>query len=114
MGYCPLNPLPSPSSVEAIVAAQAKPPDELLLFYRLLYTRSAELDESSDTSERYILSSAEDDLYKATNGKTMPAKHLLGMGIRSLTGSIKLQDIINHFGHCIGYHSIEQRRTELA
>ena len=106
--------LPSPLTVEAIVAGQTKPPDELLLFYRLLYTGSAELDESNDRSERYILSSAEDDLYKATNGKIKPAKHLLGMGIKSLTGSRKVQETINHFGHCVGYHCTEEIETELA
>ena len=84
------------------------------MFYRLLYTGSAELEESSVRSERYILSSAEDDLYKVTNGKIKPAKQILGMGIKSLTGSRKVQEIINHFGHCVGYHCTEEIETELA
>ena len=90
--------LPNPLTVEAIVIQQTKP-DEFLLFYRLLYTSPAELDEGSDRSERYILSSEENDLLQATkfNGKIEPAKCFLRMGIKSLTVSRKVQEIIKTF-----------------
>lgn len=56
--------------------------------------------------ERCALSSVEDDAYKATKGKIKPAKHLLlGIALKSLTGSKKDNELLNHIGHCISYTS---------
>ena len=44
-----------------------------------------------------------------------PSKHMsVGLGIKSLTGSRKVIDILNHFGHSISYHTIEAIETDLA
>ena len=72
-------------------------------------------DEASERIERYIESSAEDVIYKATSGKLKPSKHiLLGMSLKSITGSRKVQEVVNHFGRCIGYHTAEEYETQLA
>lgn len=64
--------------------------------------------------DRYIESSAEDDIYKATSGRVKPSKHiLLGMSLKSITGSRKVQEVVNHFDHCIGYHTAEYE-TQIA
>ena len=39
---------------------------------------------------------------------------LLGMGLKSITGSRKVQEIANHLGHCIGYHTAEEYETQIA
>ena len=39
---------------------------------------------------------------------------LLGMGLKSITGSRKVQEVVNHFGHCIGYHTAEEYETQIA
>ena len=85
-------------------------PCELLDFYRIMYT--GHKDEATDRIERYVETSAEDDIYKATGGKVKPSKHiLLGMGLKSITDSRKVQEVINHFGHSIGYHTAEEYET---
>ena len=36
------------------------------------------------------------------------------MGIKSITGSRRVLDILNRFGHAINYHTAESLETELA
>ena len=44
-----------------------------------------------------------------------PSKHvLIGLGLKSLTGSRKIIEILNRFGHCLSYHTIESIETDLA
>lgn len=39
---------------------------------------------------------------------------MLGLGVKSLTGSRKMLAIINCFGHTVNYHSAEELEIELA
>ena len=92
--------LPNPITEEAILLKGqcTNIPAELSEFYRIMYSGSN--DESSSRVERYVESLAEDDICKATGGKVKPSKHmLLGMGLKSTTGSRKVQEVVNHFGH---------------
>ena len=44
-----------------------------------------------------------------------PSKHVaMGLGLKSMTGSRKVIEMMNHFGHSIGYHIAEALETELA
>ena len=106
--------LPNPITLEVILEGQCTNiPAELLEFYRIMYTGTK--DEVSERTERYIESSAEDDIYKAISGKLKPSKRiLLEMGLKSITGSRKVQEVVNHFGHSIGYHTAEEYVTQLA
>ena len=38
----------------------------------------------------------------------------MGMGMKSLTGSRKVVEILNHMGHSIGYRMAESMETEIA
>ena len=106
--------LPSPLTAESLIKGQAEPPDDLLQFLRVLYTGS-EKGNTSENIDRYVQSSAQDAVYATTRGVVKPSKHLcLGLGLKSLTGSRKILDLINHFGHCIGYHIAESLETDLA
>ena len=106
--------LPNPITLEAILEGQCtNVRAEQLEFYGIMYTGTK--DEASERIERYIESAAEDDIYKATSGKLKPSiLILLGMGLKSITGSRKVQEVVNHFGHCIGYHTAEEYETQLA
>ncbi len=86
--------LQNPISVEAIRDGQCSSiPAELSEFYRILYTGSK--DECNQRVERYVKSSAEDDIYKTTRGEVKPSKHmLLGMGLKSITGSEKFRKLL--------------------
>ena len=58
---------PDPITLEAITEGQCRNiPDELTEFYRIMYTGSN--NETSKRVERYVVSSAEVNIYKATNG----------------------------------------------
>ena len=106
--------LPSPVTVEALTEGQVQPPDVLLQFFRVLYTGS-EKESGKPNVERYVQSSAQDAIFATTRGYLKPAKHIcLGLGMKSMTGSRKVLEILNHFGHSIGYHIAEELETELA
>ena len=50
----------------------------------------------------------------ATSGQTKPKKNLmLGMTMKSLTGSRKVIEILNKLGHCVSYHTVEEIVTEM-
>jgi hypothetical protein len=49
-----------------------------------------------------IESMSEDVIYAVTNGEVKPSKHcLLGMGVKTMTSSRKVINVLNHFGHSI-------------
>ena len=44
-----------------------------------------------------------------------PSKHVsLGLGLKSITGSRKVIETLNRFGHCISYHTVKSLETYLA
>ena len=89
--------------------------EELLHFYKVLYTGTEDDVGISEREDRYIPNSADDDIYKTTKGRVKPSKHiLLGMGFKSMVGSRKVLEVLNNFGHCIGYHVAEKYETALA
>ena len=54
-------------------------------------------------------------MFATTRGTLKPAKHLcLGLGLKSMTGSKKIINILNKFGHCVSYNIAEELETELA
>ena len=54
-------------------------------------------------------------MYTVSNGVLKPLKHLcLGVALKSLTGSRKVIEIVNHLGHSTGYTTTEEIETDLA
>ena len=83
------------------------------MFFRVLYTGSQK--PSSDKVERLVESVSNDVIYNANRGKVKPGKHLcMALGLKSITGSRKVIEILNRFGHSISYHGAEMIETELA
>ena len=57
---------------------------------------------------------AQNELYCATKGGVKPSKHLcLGLGMKSLTGSRKVVEILNRFGHSVSYNVVEGIEVEV-
>ena len=106
--------LPDPLTPGALAEGQAEPPDVLKHFFTVLFTGSGK--QVSDTrTERFVGSAAQNAVFVTTRGVVKPAKHLcLGLGLKSLTGSRKVLEIMNHFGHCVSYHVVEELETNLA
>ena len=56
---------------------------------------------------------SEDVVSAATPGLKKPQKHLvLGIALKSLTGSRKIIEIMNRLGHSASNHTIEEAVTE--
>ena len=56
---------------------------------------------------------AQDVIYAVHRGRIKTSKHItLGMALKSSTSSGKVVTLLNHFGHCISYHGIEELETE--
>ena len=107
--------LPSPLTAEAVIEDQVKLPDVLLQFFRVLFTGSETFGGNSSRAERYVQSAAADAVFMTTRGFVKPSKHVaMGLGLKSMTGSRKVIEMMNHFGHSIGYHIAEALETELA
>ena len=81
----------------------------------MLYTGKPVTRDANERVELYVNSSADDAIFATTRGLSKPAKHvLLGLGLKRLIGSRRVIEIMNRFGHSIGYHVAEGLETELA
>ena len=57
---------------------------------------------------------AADTVFSMTNGRKKLSKHLkLGIAVKSMTGSKKLIGMLNRYGHCVSYPTIEELETKL-
>lgn len=106
--------LPVPITVEAIKVGQANKPNSLTDFFNVLYTGTNKEPKSEQTG-RLIDSVTDDVVYAVSHGRTKPGKHLsLALAMKSITGSRRVIEILNRFGHCTGYHVAETIETQLA
>jgi len=104
---------PFPLTAENIIHQQVPTPELLKTFFQTLITGSSE--KPSSRVDRYINSLCDDCLFTSTKGAIKPVKHTcLGLGLKSITGSRKVIEILNHFGHCLHYNTIEELETDLA
>jgi hypothetical protein len=56
-----------------------------------------------------------DVMFATSRGKIKPGKHLtMGLGMKSLTGSRKVINVLNRMGHSISYQIAEELETQLA
>ena len=54
-------------------------------------------------------------IFTTSRGRIKPGKHLcLALGLKSITGSRKVLEVLNQFGHCISYNITESIETDLA
>jgi hypothetical protein len=67
----------------------------------------------SKNVERLAKSLSEDLIYVVTNGNMKTSKHInLGLAMKSLTNSRKIINILNKYGHCCSYTTLEELETE--
>ena len=105
--------LPEHLSASALNAGEGSRPSDLVAFFRVLYTGAD--DPASDRVERLVNSVTDDVIYASTHAKVKTGKHLtLALGLKSMTGSRKVIDTLNRFGHCVSYHTVEAIETDLA
>ncbi len=102
-------------SLERVVNGDADPPYIVKTFFRVLLTGDDKEDSCSDRITRLVNSASDDAVFNTTRANIKPAKHMcVGMGIKSLTGSKRVIDIINRYGSCISYSVAEEIETDIA
>ena len=108
------NDFPFPVTADILAKGQTETPDILLKFFKVLYTGSV-VKDADERVQRYINTAADDCLFVGSRGIIKPSKHVcLGLGLKSITGSRKVIETLNRFGHCISYHTVESLETDLA
>ncbi len=69
----------------------------------------------SESVRRRVGSLSQDTIFCTSRGRVKPSKHLcLGVGMKSVTGSYKVVEVLNRFGNSIGCHTAESIETEIA
>ena len=109
----PNTPLPNNPTLQNLYDGEMKTPDLLLHFFQVLY---GGLNQSnySPKLKRRALSSCHDAIFISQHGKVKSVKQIvLGMAVKSMTGSRKLVDMLNRYGHIVSYHTIEEIETSL-
>ena len=80
----------------------------------LMSVLTADASNPSQRIMNLVCSFSQDIIYAVTCGKTKPPKQvLLSYGVKTLTGSVELLQILNRFGHDISYHKLEENDTAL-
>ena len=104
---------PDPITVQSLVEDQHETPQPLIDFFNVLYTGSA-VGQGSQKSKRIVRSLC-DTIFTTSRGRIKPGKHMsLGLGLKSITGSRRVLEILNRFGHCVNYHTVESFETQIA
>ena len=105
--------LPSSPTIEDIKLGECDIPEILNQFFTHLIAGPWKRSQT-ESKMRRIKSLSQDVIFAFTSGNTKPGKHLeLGIAIKSMTGSKKIIQILNRFGHCASYSTIEEIETEM-
>ena len=111
---CKHQPLQENITLEDIKKGEIETPEILENFLTYLIAGPDSRRHESDVKQRRIKSIIDDVIYAATGGKKKPSKHLmLGMAIKSLTGSRTVLQVLNRYGYCSSYNTIQEIETEL-
>lgn len=105
--------MPNNVKTNNLIAGECDIPDELSSFVTTLVCGSDPRAVKSSECSRRVKSLSQDLIYAVTHGKIKTAKHItLGMTLKSITSSRKVVDVINKYGHCCSYNTIEELETE--
>ncbi|KAK6168761.1 hypothetical protein SNE40_019944 [Patella caerulea] len=110
----PKSTLSSKLTVQDIIQGEASVPDLVIDFFTHLLGGPDQRRGKTEKNVRKISSISQDAMYNVSCGQIKTSKHLtLGMAMKSITGSRKVIDILNRYGHCVSYSCIEELETEL-
>jgi hypothetical protein len=104
--------LPDDLTTDALLKGECDVPQTLLNFYSTIISTKYPAKMSKNV-ERLAKSLSEDLIYVVTNGNMKTSKHInLGLAMKSLTNSRKIINILNKYGHCCSYTTLEELETE--
>ncbi|CAH1173831.1 unnamed protein product [Phaedon cochleariae] len=105
--------LPDQLNSTDLIRGECDIPQSLIDFYLNLLSGPNYRRKRGENGNRLAKSFSEDIIYAVTNGRIKPSKHIcLGLSLKSLTNSKKIVNIINRYGHCCSYTSLEGIETE--
>ena len=108
------KPLPENLTIDSVLHGTTNVLPKLSQFFQYLICHPDSRRWKSDAKQRRIQSISQDIIFAASSGFKLPSKHLkLGVVLKSLTGSRKVVEILNRYGHCANYHGVEEIETEL-
>ncbi len=108
---------PTPTSVETLKSCSPDLPAEILLFFKTLLCGLREPSgvDNSEAVNRKVMAMSSDAVYNASRGTVKPWKHtLLGLRLRTLTGSKLVLRILNRMGYSVSYDEVKSLETEFA
>ena len=106
-------PLPNNLKIEDIKRGEVTVPELVTTFFQNLIGAPDVTHWENNFKKIRIKSMSEDAAFAATKRLKKPQKHLmLGIALKSLTGSRKVIKIMNRLGHCASYHTREEAETE--
>ena len=110
----PQNDIPENPTLNDVRNGDISVPQPVKNFFKVLYSGKLS-DQCGKRVQRHIDSSSQDALFMVHRGKVKPAEHVtLAMALKSITGSKKLVQVLNRFGHCINYNCLEELETATA
>ena len=105
------QPLPDQLKMSDLIKGECILPTSLRCFYETVLNGPNYRRKSSANSKRFTESFSADLIY--ASGKLKPSKHItLGLAIKGLTNSKNIVNILNKYGHCCSYTSLEELETE--
>ena len=106
--------LPDPLTLTSLTEGEGAPPEIVRTFFQHLLG-GPNTSHYSETVKRRSDSLSQDALFSVQHGNLKPKKHILmGMSMKSMTGSKKIITMLNRMGHSINYHAVEEIETDLA
>lgn len=109
------NPLPTSNLyLSHILSGEVNVPDEVLQLFTYLINDPDSRTSQSLSKQRRVRSISEDVVFATTSGRKKPLKHLkLGLAMKSLCGSKQVIEMLNRYGHCVSYSTVEEIQIEL-
>lgn len=106
--------LPDELKLKDIEQGEVDIPPMLLTFFEYLIGGPDIQRRNAPMKQIRIKSICQDSIFSATSGRKKPKKHLmLGVAIKSMTGSRKVIEVLNRLGHIASYHVLEEVETEI-
>ena len=97
-----------------IINGEVQIPEQLTQSATHLVVGPDRRSHESSSKIRTVESLAVDTVFSVTNGRKKLSKHLkLGLAVKSMTGSNKLIGMLDRYGYCVSYTTIEELEMEL-
>lgn len=105
--------LPNQIKTKNLIDGECEIPEILINFYRKLISGENYRRRQNKRTTRLAKSFSGDIIYAVFNGRIKLSKHIcFGMTLKSLTNSKKIINIVNRYGHCCSYSTLEGLETE--